>query len=181
MFKMLKTAGVALAFSVAAMAADAATVITGELSFSGLFVVPASDFSASGGVDVVEEAVFFPTGTGDFASATSVSLFDIDFAAPGTLLSLDNGISFAATEFTDIAASSFTALGVLSGGGFLDTVASFTLTAAQSPIFGGVFDGTAVVLTSTDSAVVPLPAAGFLLVGALGGLAVAGRRKAKKA
>lgn len=180
MLKMLKAAAAAATLSLAAVSAQAAT-IEGDLTFAGLVLVPDSDFSATGGVDLVQNISAVFDASGDLAGAL-VSPFDVDFSAPGTLFSLDNGISFVASLFTEILDGSFTAAGTLTGGIFDDTAATFTLTTVDS-LLDGFLDIYVAEVSITDAAVapVPLPAAGFLLVGALGGLAAAGRRKAKKA
>ena len=180
MLKMLKTVGTAVALSLAALSANAAT-ITGDLTFAGLVVVPDTEYTTTGGVDVIQNLVLGSSGTGDLAGAL-VSPFDVDFDAPGSLFALDNGISFVASVFTEILDGTFTAVGTLTGTGFDDTDATLTFAEVDTVLPGLLNLFTASVsVNETAPAPVPLPAAGFLLVGALGGLAAAGRRKAKKA
>ena len=180
MLKLLKTAGVASALSLAAISANAAT-IEGDLTFAGVVLVPTTDYSVTGGVDIFGDAGFTTASSGDFAGVSITSVFDIDFDAPGTLFELSNGVSFVASAFVGLVDGAFSAIGTLTGGIFDDTAA--TLDFASGDFIPDALDFYTADVTITDGSVapVPLPAAGFLLVGALGGLTVAGRRKAKKA
>jgi hypothetical protein len=99
-------------------------------------------------------------------------LEDISFAAPGTIWSV-GGFSFLAesfTDFLDTGVKAFTALGTISGNGFDDTPGVLTFS-AQS---GGA---TVSFSSTTTPAPIPVPAAGFLLIGALGVLGAMRRRK----
>lgn len=188
MLKNIKLAGAALALSLAAVSANAAT-IDGDLQISGSLDFAASDFSATGNVDF-NGAHVAQNGSGDLSVLNPFSLvniFDIDFTAVGqtlwTTTPLGGGVTFEfiANSFSgfDAAEGQFTATGILKGTGFDDTNAVFAFDVVS---LGGSSSYTSELQTiDAAPAPVPLPAAGFLLVGALGGLAAAGRRKAKKA
>jgi len=173
--KILKPV-IAAAFLALAPIAAAAMPISGQIDISGQVNLAGSDFSIGGNVDLLDPGLV--TGaTGDFASTAGfgdlVTLTDIDFAAPGDIWSV-GGFTFTASVFTDIingATNSFTALGTVIGNGFDVTSGILTFTAQSGQ--------TEVSFSATT--VVPLPAAGFLLVGALGGLGFLGRRRKKAA
>lgn len=185
MFNKLKAATAALALTVAAGSASAATV-TGSISFAGSILTNTTNIAAGGNVDINEAgntATILSSGA-DLAGL-DVTIADFDLTTTGvTLLSLSNGIEFVvgafAGFFTDGAESSFTAIGELVGGGFETTVATFSLSSADTDL--NVTDFYVAELTAVDDNVapVPVPAAGFLLVGALGGLTALRRRKAAK-
>ncbi len=184
MLKNIKVVAAAAALSLAAVSAHAAT-ISGNVQITGGIDLDASTFASNGNVTFAgTSSAQNGSGTLSVVNPNSVALVsDIDFSQVGQTIwtIVTGGFTFSATAFADFDDNEgqFTATGVLSAAGFEDTVA---LLAFDTVALGGAESYTAQIV-STDAAVapVPLPAAGFLLVGALGGLAAAGRRKAKKA
>jgi len=169
--KILKPA-IAAAFLALAPLAAAAATISGQIDISGQVNLAGSDFSITGNVDL-EDPGLVTSATGDFATTVSfgdlVALTDIDFNAPGTIWSV-GGFMFTASAFANIidgATKSFTALGTVSGVGFDDTagVLTFTAQGGQSSV------------SFSATTVVPIPAAGLMLLGALGGLGMLRRRR----
>lgn len=174
MIGKLKILGVAAVIALSPLAAKAATIY-GQIDISGLVNLPGSTFTAAGGVDL-ENPGNVLQATGSFAAegvsaGNVVTLADIDFTAPGAIWSV-GGFTFTATNFSNIvdgAYKTFKAVGLVSfsGGGLDDTQGTLSFSAQDGQ--------TKVSFSSTT--VVPVPAAGFLLVGALGALGVARRRK----
>lgn len=171
---MFKGIAVAVALFFAPVAASAITV-SGQIDIGGSVNLLNSDFSIGGNVDLNDPGFVALAPTGDFAGIaqfTNVALVDIDFGAPGTIWTVGD-FSFVATAFKNIVddvTKGFTAIGFIadSSGGFEDT----TGTLSFSTQAGG---GTSVSFSSTT--VVPLPAAGLLLISAFGGLVFMRRRQ----
>ena len=121
-----------------------------------------------------------PTGvvliaTGDFSTVAFLSvanLTDISFPAPGQIWSV-GGFTFTATSFSGFLnmanTKAFTALGIVTGLGFdaTDGILSFSAQGSKGKVS----------FSSTTVAPIPVPAAGFLLIGALGGLGLLSRRR----
>ena len=169
-----------LAVGLAAGAASAAT-IDGQIDIAGTYKVGTSTFTATGNVDLNSTGVVL-IADGDFSSValgSSAALTDISFLAPGQIWSV--GIfTFTATSFTAIMGGSnpaFTALGTITAVGFdaTDGVMTFSSQSGKPNAKKLSFSST------TVPAPIPVPAAGLLLVGALGGLAGLRRRKATAA
>lgn len=174
-FDKLKYVAVAAVISFTPLAASAAT-ISGQIDITGTVNTATSSFSATGGADLNPTGIVV-IADGDFSSLTPfvslAALTDINFAAPGQIWSV-GGFSFVASsffDFLDTGTKAFSAQGIISHAGFDDTAGLLTFT-AQSGAAKVSFSST------TLPASVPVPAAGFLLVGALGGLAALRRRKA---
>lgn len=174
---LMKSALVGAVVAMAPLVASAVTV-SGQIDISGRVNLYTSDFSATGNVDLDDPGIVL-IATGDFAATVSdlvtAALTDIDFAAPGAIWSV-GGFTFTAASFTNIVdglTKSFKAIGSVSGNGFDVTAGTLQFTTQGG---GG---GATVSFSSTT--VVPLPAAGFLLIGALGGLGVLSRRRKKAA
>jgi len=170
----LRPAIAAAVLAVAPIAATAAT-ITGSIDISGSVNLGSSDFSTTGSADLNDPG-FVVLSSGDFSSigaGTSVTLIDIDFTSPGDIWEVA-GFTFTAsgfTNFVDTAIKSFTAIGSVSGNGFDQTSGVLSFTSQGST--GNV--------SFSSTTAVPLPAAGFLLFGALGGIGFVGRRRRKAA
>lgn len=177
MFNTLKFTAVAAIVAVALPVSAFAATIQGQLDISGIVNLENSDFSATGSADLDENGLVnrATDDFGSFAAFGSVAtLTDIDFSAPGDIWSV-GGFTFSAISFhsfENAAVRAFTALGVISHDEFDDTAGTLTFTSQEN--------GNAVEVsfssTTTPSAV-PVPAAGLLLVGALGGLGALRRRK----
>ncbi|MFC4670156.1 VPLPA-CTERM sorting domain-containing protein [Seohaeicola nanhaiensis] len=169
--KILATTAVAALLPVMASAAT----ISGQMDISGTVNLGTSNFSAGGNVDLNDPGIVIQA-TGDFglfatAFSTLVSLTDISFGTPGDIWSA-GGFTFTATAFSNIvdaAAKSFVASGYISGNGYDQTIGSLSFTTQSS--------GDATVSFSSTTSPVPVPAAGFLLVGGLGAMAALRRRK----
>jgi len=168
---ILRAIALMLALMLAPVAAQAATV-SGQIDISGTVNLATSDFSATGNVDLNDPGVVLQA-TKDFSSVpvfSTVSLFDIDFTAPGAIWSV-GGFTFTATSFTNIVNGlfqGFTAIGTISGNGFDDTngVLDFSTQGSQ-----------AIVSFSTTTTAVPVPAAGLMRLTGLGGIVALRRRK----
>ena len=174
-FDKLKYVAVAAVISIAPLTASAAT-ISGQIDITGTVNTGTSSFSATGIADLNPKGIVV-IADGDFNSLTPfvslATLTDINFAAPGQIWSV-GGFSFVASsffDFLDTGTKAFSARGIIAHAGFDDTDGLLTFT-AQSGRAKVSFSST------TTPAPVPVPAAGFLLVGALGGLAALRRRKA---
>lgn len=173
MIGKLKTLGAAAVIALAPLAASAAT-IHGQIDIGGLVNLPGSNFSAAGNVDLVQGTSTVQQATGTFDAEgvgflDLVALTDIDFTTPGAIWSV-GGFSFVATGFSSIVdgvTKSFKAVGIVSHASYDDSEGALSFTTQNGD--------TQVSFSSTT--VVPVPAAGFLLVGALGALGVARRRK----
>lgn len=170
MFKKLLLAG---AFVIAGPVAALAATINGQIDIVGLVNIPGSDFTIGGNVDLLNPGTVLQA-TGDFAPyitpPVSATLTDVDFSLPGTIWEVA-GFTFAATDFFGIlngTEKAFHANGEISGNGFDVTKGVLSFTAQ---------DGNALVAFSTTTTAVPLPASGILLLGGLGGLIAAKRRK----
>ena len=167
-----------LAVGLAASAASAAT-IEGQIDITGTYTTGTAVFMASGSVDLSSTG-FVLIADGDFSSVvvgSSAALTDISFAAPGQIWTV-GGFTFTAISYTDIVSGTnpaFTALGTITAAGFDPTDGVMTFSSQSNGRRNVSFSST------TVPAPVPLPAAGFLLVGALGGLAALRRRKATAA
>lgn len=165
---------------VAPVAASAAT-ISGQISIGGSVNLGTSDFSSGGYVDLNDPG-WVVVATGDFGvlpvnpnPGSAVTLTDIDFDVLGAIWSV-GGFTFTSTSYANIFDDGsgndkgFTALGNVSHADYDLTAGSLIFT-TQGP------NGTTVSFSATT--VVPIPAAGLLLMGALGGLGFVGRRRKK--
>jgi hypothetical protein len=184
MFKLgilLKSAVVGALLTVAPLAASAAT-ISGTIGITGTVNMGTSVFAIGGNVDLNDPGNVI-IATGDFsvlptglAGYGTVALTDISFAAPGVIWSA-GAFTFTATSFVNFVDEAvnkgFTALGVMTAAGFDATTGIMSFTSQE------LTSGATATFSSTT--VVPLPAAGFLLFGALGGLGFVGRRRRKAA
>ncbi len=176
--KILKPT-IAAAFLVLAPLAASAATISGQISIAGSVNLAGSDFTIgdAGVIDVdLNDPGFVVVATGDFSgipinpdAGSAVALTDIDFDIAGIIWSV-GGFTFTATSFSNIDSveGEFDAYGVVSHTGFDDTAGTLEFT-TQGP------SGTTVSFSATT--VVPVPAAGFLLLGALGGLGLMRRRR----
>lgn len=181
MLNTIKTSLAAAAIATLPMMASAAT-IDGQLDIAGNVNLTGSSFNASGNVDLLPSGGVI-NATGDFASSLGfldvISLVDIDFSTPGAIFTAGE-FTFTATSFSnfvDTAASvAFSALGVVSSVNYDDTVSLLTFSAQPNGVATQVsFSST--VLAPAPVAPVPVPAAGLLLLTALGGAAAMRRRK----
>lgn len=178
MFAKLRTITLAAVIAVSAPVAALAAQITGQIEITGSINVPASDFSATGQVVMDPSQAFFgaiSTATGSFTglAGSYATLFDIDFTAPSTIWTA-GAFSFAATSFgnfSDTLTKSFKAYGTISAAGFTDTLGLLTFTSQLNN------PNQVTASFSSTTTPVPVPAAGFLLVGGLAGLAALRRRK----
>lgn len=167
---MFKSIAVAVALILAPLAVSAMP-ISGTIDINGGVLVGSSEFTPTGSVvfaTVPGAEVFIATGDFDtfVDNGDAVTLTNIDFTSPDTIWSV-GGFTFTASVFTNIAERAFTALGIVSGNGFDDTQGLIQLTTQ---------DGNGVVSFSSTT-VVPLPAAGLLLISAFGGLVFMRRRQ----
>lgn len=169
-----KTIVAAAMLFIAPMAANAATVY-GQLDVSGTVNLGGSTFSPTGNVDFVGSGIAL-IATNDFASyvnaGDTATVIDIDFSTPGVIWSV-GGFTFTATSFSGYSNTSpfaFTAVGQITGNGFSATDGILTFSAQGNGSFVNVS-------FSSTTATVPVPAAGLLLLTAVGGLGVARRRK----
>ena len=172
----LKLLLAAIATSVLGFAANAAT-IDGTISLSG----DVDSYAGSGVGDITVDfdadlgAVL--SSTNDFQTLTSgaclscVTAFDISGSSTGLLFSVGD-LSYTSTSFSDFIDTgvgiTFVAQGYFSGPGFDNTYA---------PVTFSVSDVGGITINYSAVAAVPVPAAGFLLLGGLGGLAALRRRK----
>jgi hypothetical protein len=172
MLKTLRTTTAAAVLALAPLAASAAT-INGAININGDINLAGSNFTALGGVDLVQGTGTVSSGVGDFAglAGSNVTLTDILFGAPGNIWSV-GGFTFAATSFLSInggAFPNFTAVGLLSKAGFDDTQGTLLFSAQGNNVSAS--------FSSTTTAV-PVPAAGLMLLTALGAAAALRRKKA---
>ena len=176
MIEKIKMLGLATAFAVAAPLAASAATISGQVDIGGTVNLNNSDFMAGdlGVADVdLNDPGFVVLGTETFSGLSlgqTVSLYDIDFDAPGVIWEVANFV-FTATSFAiDSVENAFTASGIISDtDGVLDPglgVMQFTTQNGQT-----------IVSFSSTTTAVPLPAAGLMLITGLGGLAAARRRR----
>ena len=110
---------------------------------------------------------------------TPFQLEDIDFSAPGEIYT-GGGFTFTASAFDDFIETTnfkaFTATGTITGNGFDATSGSFALSTQETDP-SDVRVSFSSTLESDQVAPIPVPAAGLLLLGGLGGLAAMRRRK----
>ena len=183
----IKTTIAAAVVAAAPFAAHSAQIsMDSQLELTGLIDRANSEFTPTGQVDFEEQLGTSPLAIGDFSSIvtefealdspedpTEFTLTDIDFSAPGQIWA-GGGFSFTATSFgdfdSDFPGRSFVARGTISSDMFDDTPGIFALSTQST--------GDEVVVSfSSSTTPVPVPAAGLLLLGGLGGLAALRRRK----
>jgi len=154
--------------------AVSAATISGQIDIVGVVNLNTSSFTATGNGDLDPTGVVL-IATGDFSTVGFLSvanLTDISFPAPGQIWSV-GGFTFTATSFSGFlnmaTTKAFTALGIVTGLGFdaTDGILSFSAQGSKGKVS----------FSSTTVAPIPVPAAGFLLIGALGGLALLSRRR----
>ena len=191
MFDSMKLSGFlaagVLAVGLGAGAASAAT-IEGQIDITGTVNLTNSVFTSTGNVDMSATGLVLVVD-GDFASTISyadvASLTDVNFAAPGQIWSV-GGFTFTATSFDNISkvtntngsgTATFEAFGIITGNSYDPTQGDLIFSTQWTK----TSKKTKLSFSSTTVAPIPLPAAGFLLVGALGGLAGLRRRKAPMA
>ncbi|SMX22594.1 VPLPA-CTERM sorting domain-containing protein [Boseongicola aestuarii] len=169
----IKTLTVAALLAAAAPLASVAATIQGEIEIGGeVSLASLNDFT---GVDFIGDGiVIVSAGDLSFAKGTAVTLTDIDFSSPGDIWSVGL-FSFVATSFSDILANGFggkdfEAQGVLSAAGFDNTEGTFRFSSQSGRTLASFS-------SSSFTTPIPLPAAGWLLIGGLGGLAAMKRRK----
>ncbi len=174
MLRKLKTLAAAVAVLLMPVMGQAATV-SGQIDISGLVNLGSTSFTPTGGVDLTPTGIVLQA-TGDFASTVSpadrATLTDIDFTTPGDIWTV-GGFTFTATSFPVIdnvgPTVGFEAVGIVSGNGFDDTTGMIAFT--TQPQVGSVR------VSFSSTTVVPVPAAGLMLITALGGVAALRRRK----
>lgn len=188
--KISKTLAVAAAFAVAAGAADAATLWATDVEYTqGTGITDlsrANTDNALGGID----GVFLSLGIG----GTAVFSFGQTFTSPITVIEfnktksvtnyyeavlvygiLAGGTPTYLTTVENIYAQAEDGGYVISGNYVFDQLMLVDISEAGSGRDG--FDVDAISVTGYDApAAVPLPAAGLLLAGAMGGLALVRRR-----
>ncbi len=180
MFNKLKMLGVAALLAVAPLTASAAT-LSGTIGITGNLDLGASEFSNTGQVVLLNDGFGEVTvATGDFSPVLGdLPIFtNIDFTSPGVVWEVGDFV-YTVTAFTSIfdttspTIKGFEAIGVISSvlNAFDDTTTSLSFST----------QGSTAISTFSTIAAVPIPAAGFLLFGALGGLGLAARRRQKKA
>ena len=182
---MMKKLIAAVAFAAAMPFAASAATLNGDIEISGTVNVPPTEFSSTGEVQfALSEAVVLDatgsidglfdtvTETGSFATADTVTVSDFEFDNLAALVWSGNGVSFfleAVNAFDNDGSDGdlgFVGVGFVTHGG----------TRSNGFIEFSTQAGTGVVSFSSTT-VVPLPAAGFLLIGGLGGLVALKRRK----
>lgn len=177
MFNKIKTLGLAAVVTVAMPVSAFAAMISGQIDITGNVHLPTSNFNSSGNADLEPTGVV-TIATGDFSGisfGTLADVFDIDFTSPDKIWSV-GGFTFTAlsfSDFQDTTTKAFKAIGTISGNSFDDSLGTLTFTSQTND--------PAVKVSFSSTTTVPVPAAGVLLVGGLGALAVARRRKDKKA
>ena len=177
MFNRMKTLGLAAVVAVALPVSAFAATISGQIDIAGVVNLNNSTFDATGNADL-EPIGAVLIADGDFSSISTLvdpaALNDINFAAPGQIWSV-GGFTFTASlfsNFQDSATKAFNAEGTIAAAGFDDTKFFMTFTSQEN--------GNAVKVSFSSTALpspIPVPASGLLLVGGLGALGVARRRK----
>ncbi|TMV15160.1 VPLPA-CTERM sorting domain-containing protein [Arenibacterium halophilum] len=172
------TAVLATAVALGTPLAASAATIKGQLDISGKANIDSSDFTPGGTVDLRHNGIVI-LADGDFADegiveySTLAHMMDFQLKDFQQVVYTVMGFTFTANQFSDITVDgddvSFNATGIISHADYDDTVGYLNFT-TQSNVATASFSAT----TTTP---VPLPAGGVLILTALGGLAIARKRK----
>jgi hypothetical protein len=166
----------ATAANFGAQASDAVITYTGDINFfnptsSGAATSIAQFLGSAGGsYSIVSGTQSFLDSTrlsqGSYVTTTLFSISGVFATAVEGIIRHDDGITLVASGQT----------GGVSAPPTPATNTAFTANAGEFTLFYAAANGNPSIL-NVDAAVVPLPAAGFLLIGALGGLVALRRRK----
>jgi hypothetical protein len=172
------TAVLATAVALGTPLAASAAVIKGQLDISGKANIDSSSFTEGGTVDLRHNGIVI-LADGDFADegiveySTIAHMFDFQLNDFKQMVYQVMGFTFTANQFSDITVDgddvSFNATGIISHKDYDDTVGYLNFT-TQANVATASFSAT----TTTP---VPLPAGGVLMLTALGGMAIARKRR----
>lgn len=177
----LRTLAIAAAVAAVPFAAHA-VMLTGQLDIVGVVDLDDSDFVSGGFVDFEpNQSSGVLIAEGDFAafSGTTFDLFDVTLSGSQLVYSGD-GLTFTANEFfgfdNDVSDGDrgFMARGLLELAGFESTPGLFSFSTQENSPGQSI----ASFSSTTTATPIPLPASVLMLMGALGGLAFIGKRRA---